>query len=340
MEDGAIAAHIGYLRLKGRMDNTITARLQAVARCQSIIGSPVIAATEADLMTWRAGMTDLADITVIQAMSHIRCYLNWAVKNGYRPDNPAADIPVPPMPDYEPRPISYEDLLTAVEGAPPRIRLWLVLASLAGMRCIEIALLRRSCVRHHDTPPRVIIRKDATKGKRKGRIIFLHPDAVRELDDYGMPVGAWMFPALIRRDGPVTAHTVSNLGNAYLHDRCGISDTMHSLRHFYGTELLDATGNLRLVQDQMGHADPETTALYTLVKDSKAAAAVTLLPGLPSARRRRAGKIRAIPAAAVIAATIGTAAAAPAAAAHPRAEAHPVVHVHRSRRDTDTSHAA
>jgi site-specific recombinase XerD len=39
--------------------------------------------------------------------------------------------------------------------------------------------------------------------------------------------------------------------------------TVHSLRHCYGTHLLEAGLSLRAIQHQMGHESPKTTALYT-----------------------------------------------------------------------------
>ena len=39
--------------------------------------------------------------------------------------------------------------------------------------------------------------------------------------------------------------------------------SVHSLRHCYGTHLMEAGVNLRQIQENMGHRSPKTTALYT-----------------------------------------------------------------------------
>jgi len=51
---------------------------------------------------------------------------------------------------------------------------------------------------------------------------------------------------------------------------CGIRKrvTPHTLRHCYGALSLEAGVNLRVIQHEMGHERPDTTALYTQLTDS------------------------------------------------------------------------
>ncbi len=51
----------------------------------------------------------------------------------------------------------------------------------------------------------------------------------------------------------------------------------HALRHTVGTELMRKTGNIRLVQDFLGHADISTTQVYTHVTKEEVATAAELL---------------------------------------------------------------
>lgn len=56
--------------------------------------------------------------------------------------------------------------------------------------------------------------------------------------------------------------------------------TCHVLRHTAATRLLRETGNLRVVQDFLGHANVATTQIYTHVLNGDVAEAVDLVPNV------------------------------------------------------------
>ena len=45
--------------------------------------------------------------------------------------------------------------------------------------------------------------------------------------------------------------------------------TPHSLRHAFATKMLEATGDLALVQDMLGHSSPATTRIYAKVSSKR-----------------------------------------------------------------------
>lgn len=61
---------------------------------------------------------------------------------------------------------------------------------------------------------------------------------------------------------PVSTETVRDVVRAVA-QRAGVTQiTPHKFRHAFGTRMLEATGDLALVQDLLGHADPATTRTY------------------------------------------------------------------------------
>lgn len=271
---GTMYQHLEYLRLAGREPATVYARQRALVRLRAAMGVPLLEATEADVMRWRAGLAVDSD-TVRQYVSHVHQFYAWAVRARLLAVSPAEGLPVPPRSRRLPRPIADPELFAAIAGAPPRILPWLVLAGWAGLRAKEIALLRRECVLDTARPPVLIIAYDATKGRRE-RVVPLCSFAAGVLIPV-LPPSGWVFRRADRRPGPNTPARVSKLANEHLHG-LGIAATLHQLRHRFGSSSYHISRDLRAVQEWMGHAKPETTAGYVLVDQAGAAEVLEQLP--------------------------------------------------------------
>jgi integrase/recombinase XerC len=278
---GPVAEHLKWLALRGLPEaTTIAERRRVLLTVHRHLRMPLLDADAADLMGWRESIRHLSDASVNSYVSHLTAFYTWAASRGLVEDNPAASLPRPHIPRRLPRPIPTADLFRALEQAPQPLRLWLVLAAWCGLRCKEIARLRRDCIREQDQPPVLLIAGDATKGRHE-RIVPLAPFAVTEIRAAGLPASGWAFRRADGRPGPNTPTRVSQITNDYLHS-LGIAATMHTLRHWFGTQSYATSHDLRAVQELMGHSSPEITAGYAAWANAAAREITSALPVPPA----------------------------------------------------------
>lgn len=225
-----------------------------------------LTATEQKIVTWLG--RPMAPKTRSMWISTLNSFYTWANHNHLFADtevgdgfNPVADVGKPRLHARSPRPMSATDLKRALELADVRMRAWILLGSLAGCRCMEIAGLHREDVRDTDSVLRLIGKGD------KERFVPLHPDILEALREVGMV-----------SDGPLwpqeSAASVSRKINRFLHHEVGTKSTAHTLRHAFGTAVYRSCHDLRLTQELMGHSSPQTTAGYAAADQSQAAGVV------------------------------------------------------------------
>jgi integrase len=281
---GVLAAHLTYRRQQGHSEGTIEARRYALQRMAARIPVPLLDATPADLLAWRASLTVTGN-TVKGYVAAAHSFYDWAVREGLRADNPADGLPVPRGVRGLPRPISEEALMDAVTTAPPRVRPWLTLAAWAGFRACEIARLRRESVLDTASPPVLLVASDATKGHHE-RVVPMSAFVLAELRVAGLPRAGWVFPRYDGKRGCNSPAVISHVANAHLH-ACGANATLHQLRHRFLTMAYRASKDLRLVQDLAGHASPSSTAGYAAYDRESAVVIVEAIP-VP-------GRLRSVP---------------------------------------------
>ena len=274
----AVRRHLKHLALEGKSPITIRHRRDAIARLEKVLPVPLLEATADHLYEWRASL-DHKPGTIALYVSHVKCFYDWCVSQNppLVAVNPAASTPAPKLPRRFPRPIPEPDLMHAVNSATHSmvVRPWLVLGAWCGLRCKEIAGLRVENIRLHDDPPVLIVASESAKGGNE-RVIELSPFVVAELGAANLPSSGFAFP-----DSHGQARepwSVSRIGNEHLRGCGAKGQTMHSLRHRFASQMYQATHDLRLVQELLGHATQATTANYAAFSRTGATAAVAALP--------------------------------------------------------------
>ena len=259
----ALESWTDYMRASSCTPATVEARAYQVGRAARELGGTPASTTSAELVAW-LGRQDWKPNTRRAYRGALRAFYAWAVSAGLVDRSPAAALPVVKVPRGLPHPTPESAYRWATRVADRPLRLAIVLAGAYGLRRSEVARCRREDVV-----------EDVTGG---WSLIVLgkggHERAVPLLDDVArlilsMPAG-WLFPSPRRPGQHLTPAHLGKLVAAEL----PAGYTMHSLRHRCGTVALEQTGDLRAVQELLGHAKPETTAIYTAVSGSRMRAAV------------------------------------------------------------------
>lgn len=271
MDTDVLELFAAYQRAKNLSDNTIRNRSSILSGLLHAAGVPFTDITVGQLRL-RLGRRGISAGTRRTERGAFIAFFDYLVEDGIRTDNPAARLPKIEAPKGEPRPFSREQIdAMLTSGAYRRTRAMILLGYYQGFRVSSIARVHADDI---DLDGMTI----RTVGKGgKVRTLPLHP-MIAELART-MPRESWWFPARNGAAGHIKPAAVTNLITR-AKKRAGITDptlTPHSLRHAFGTDLVDEGVDIRIVKELMMHESLSTTQIYTGV----------------SARRKREG-IRAL----------------------------------------------
>lgn len=161
-----------------------------------------------------------------------------------------------------PRPLTDVQVREVLDTATGRTRAYVLLGLLAGLRAHEVAKIAGQDVSRESI---YVLGKGG-----QSAYVPTHPVLWELAQEY--PQRGWWFPSP-RTDGPVTPSAVS-LAVGKLFRRLGIEGSHHRLRHTYGTRLLRAGANVRVVQTLMRHESLMSTQVYTAVTDDERSEAI------------------------------------------------------------------
>lgn len=258
--ESIIRTHLAHLRFAGYSERTIAAR-GSVLRAVRHLG-PLPQLTEEQLLDWLS-RPGLAPESRRAYRSHLRGFYAWATDRGLVGTDPTRTIPAVKVPRALPRPMAREDFMLAVDLADLRMRAWLLLGALAGLRAMEIAALLPGDLTVTDDGLAVLVLRVA-KGGSVG-IIPVHDALLRALSALPVQDARWW---------NVTPNHVTATVSTYLHG-LGIDATLHRTRHLAATMWYRASdADLLAVQALMRHASVQSTVRYAQLAPTRPAEVV------------------------------------------------------------------
>jgi len=273
-------------------DNTILAYGRDLLDFQGFLDRKSSGFDQADrklIETYLVGLdhVGMAPATRARRLSAIRQIYRFAYEEGWRGDNPAAQIKGPKRQKSLPKTMSEADVSTLLQTAEnfgrngeerARNACLFHLLYATGMRVSELVSLPLSSALGN---PEMLL----VKGKGgKERMVPLTETARNVLADWltrragaqdllrksGKPLSRFLFPSPSKL-GYLTRvrfyGLVKEVALAAGLDPAGI--TPHTLRHAFATHLLANGADLRVIQTLLGHADISTTEIYTHVLDER-----------------------------------------------------------------------
>lgn len=201
----------------------------------------------------------------------LKAFYRCMIDDGILLSDPTERVTRPKLRPGLPRPIPQDELAIALRFADRRMRCFLLLGALAGLRCCEMAGLDSQDIDWANKT--LFVKGEYSKGGGE-RVIPLHPELEAALRNFGVPKQGAFFTG--RQGRRLQAERVSHLINDFLRS-ADIPSTAHSLRHRFGTDVCRTAG-ARVAQGALGHATLASTAIYTQVTAEDLRAAVAALP--------------------------------------------------------------
>ena len=268
--------------LEGAAENTVEAYRRDVARYLKFLsahrgGAEGLAAvartTQSDLRAWMAAeRTHLSPRSLARALSAVKGFTAWAADRTKTDATTVLSARGPKHRRELPRPLSEDAAAAMLDdiGSDSRED-WITVRDTAiatllyglGLRISEALSLTGA---DHPLPPTLRI----TGKGGKTRLVPVLPAAADAVAAYVASCPFDLAPSdpLFRgaRGGPVNPRLIqSAMERARLRLGLPATATPHALRHSFATHLLSAGGDLRAIQELLGHASLSTTQAYTAV---------------------------------------------------------------------------
>jgi integrase/recombinase XerC len=215
----------------------------------------------------------LSKTSVARSLAAVRSLYRWLAREGVVEQNPAKLVATPKLPKKLPRVPTIEEMNFVIDGEMPEVaafperdRLMFELLYGCGIRNSELTGINLGDIRL--SAEAILIRG---KGKKERYVPF--GDSVKNALAAYLPVrqkalearGKHSTALLInRRGGRLTTRSVGRIIKKIAVAK-GLSPDVHphTLRHAFGTHMLEEGADLRAIQELLGHERLATTQRYT-----------------------------------------------------------------------------
>src|SRR6266850_1358785 len=215
----------------------------------------------------------LGKTSVARALAAVRSLYRWLAQEGVVEQNPAALVSTPKLPKKLPRVPTIEEMNSVLDGQMPEVaafperdRLLLELLYGCGIRNSELIGINLEDIRV--SAEAILIRG---KGKKE-RYVPFGGSVAAALAAY-LPARQKVLadsrttnPGLLlnQRGGRLTVRSVGRIVKKIAVAK-GLSPDVHphTLRHAFGTHMLEEGADLRAIQEMLGHERLSTTQRYT-----------------------------------------------------------------------------
>ena len=268
----AVPAFLSYLQVERRMSaHTLDAYQRDLAAlsqwCQAhgIDGPQALATDQLREFIAAEHRRGLAAKSLQRRLSACRSFYAWLLKNNAIDTSPAAGLRAPKAPRKLPQVLDADEAVQLVElptDAPLglRDRALLELFYSSGLRLSELCALRW---RDLDMASGLVLVHG--KGNRE-RSVPVGTHALNALQDWRREsAGSGDKPVFPGRAGGPLSQRAVQIRIKQLAQRQGLFKNVHPhmLRHSFASHILESSGDLRGVQELLGHSDIATTQIYT-----------------------------------------------------------------------------
>jgi integrase/recombinase XerD len=261
--DSLYQKHLDALKRQGKADNTIDAYTRAVRRLANFADR---CPDDLSIDELKAFFTMLIDTrswsTVKLDLNGLRFFYKYVLQQQL----PWLDIVKPPKTQALPDVLTTDEIALIIhQTQDPRLQAFWFITYSMGLRLSETLNLTVADIDRR----RMLVHVRQSKG-RKDRFVILPQLSLAVLQrlwrSHRHPL--LLFPGRPGANG-APAPEIMHRGRPQkafkrICQQCAIRKqvSIHSLRHSYATHLIETGLNLRSLQQQLGHSDPQTTARY------------------------------------------------------------------------------